>query len=188
MGRPRTRDAVPDMRSHIVTAATSLFEGQGYANTTLRQVALAIDMTPAALYYHFPAKSDLACALVEPYLDELESLPMGRGEAPRNAEEVCALVGAYLDVLVRHRVVARLVSCDISLCLEDELRPRVEAVEHQMVTALVGRRPNIERRVRGVAALGAALAGATRLSPTPQVKEHLLATVLAAAALPEAQT
>lgn len=46
-------------RSQILQAAARLFRDQGYAATTLRQIAEAADMQAGSIYYHFASKDDL---------------------------------------------------------------------------------------------------------------------------------
>jgi AcrR family transcriptional regulator len=67
-----------DTRTRILDAARALFADRGYGGTSMRDLAEALGMTKAALYYHFPGKAQILLALVEPLLDELEALG-GRG-------------------------------------------------------------------------------------------------------------
>lgn len=46
-------------RERIVASAVELFYRQGYARTTLEQVADAMDVTKPFIYAHFPSKADL---------------------------------------------------------------------------------------------------------------------------------
>jgi AcrR family transcriptional regulator len=59
-------------RDAIVEAATRLFMGQGYAATSVRQIADEVGCTEAALYYHFKeGKRALLQAVVESNLPDL---------------------------------------------------------------------------------------------------------------------
>lgn len=49
----RTRDAVVD-------AALDLFEGEGYEETTMEQIAEAAEISPSTLYRYFPSKELIA--------------------------------------------------------------------------------------------------------------------------------
>jgi len=48
-----------DRRRAILTAAAQLFAREGYAAVSMRDLAAALGITPAALYYHFPDKNAL---------------------------------------------------------------------------------------------------------------------------------
>jgi AcrR family transcriptional regulator len=46
-------------RDRILNAAASLFLSRGYAETSLRTIADAVDMRPASIYHHFASKDAL---------------------------------------------------------------------------------------------------------------------------------
>jgi AcrR family transcriptional regulator len=60
------------MRDQILSAAKGLFIQQGYHGLAMRQIAEALGVTKAALYYHFKDKEELFLAILEAYLDEME--------------------------------------------------------------------------------------------------------------------
>ncbi|QKG22428.1 TetR/AcrR family transcriptional regulator [Actinomadura verrucosospora] len=81
MGKPQTRRK--DTRERILDVALELFLEHGYDQTSLREIAERLDVTKAALYYHFRTKEDILDALVgsigEP-VDEL--IAWGRAQPP----------------------------------------------------------------------------------------------------------
>jgi AcrR family transcriptional regulator len=79
-----------DTRVRILDAARALFADRGYAGTSMRDLADALGMTKAALYYHFPGKADILLALVEPLLDSLDAIGdhAGRGREASMREYV----------------------------------------------------------------------------------------------------
>jgi len=52
-------------RRAILEAAKSLFIGQGYAATSMRQIAQAVGITPAAVYNHFAGKEEIFTTLLQ---------------------------------------------------------------------------------------------------------------------------
>jgi AcrR family transcriptional regulator len=58
VGRPRSDGEVPDgsPRDQIVAAATRLFSAQGYAHTTMSDIARAVGLQQSSLYYWFRRK------------------------------------------------------------------------------------------------------------------------------------
>lgn len=59
-------------RDEIVTRAAELFIEHGYTGTSVRQIAEAVGVTEAALYYHFPeGKRALLQAVVESHTPDL---------------------------------------------------------------------------------------------------------------------
>jgi AcrR family transcriptional regulator len=53
-------------KADIKAAALNLFIRQGYEPTTIRDITSSLDITPAALYYHFESKDALLLAVAEP--------------------------------------------------------------------------------------------------------------------------
>jgi AcrR family transcriptional regulator len=54
-----------DTRERIQQVALDLFVEQGYEKTSLREIAEKLDVTKAALYYHFRTKEDIITGLFE---------------------------------------------------------------------------------------------------------------------------
>lgn len=52
-------------RHDILAAAKGLFLAQGYTATTMRQIARAVGITPAAIYNHFPGKDEIFVTLLQ---------------------------------------------------------------------------------------------------------------------------
>lgn len=63
------QDRAVQTRKGILEAAIKLFARKGLLATTMADLAKAIQMTPGALYWHFPTKEDLVLGALE----ELES-------------------------------------------------------------------------------------------------------------------
>ena len=70
VAQPRSRRGGKLTRQHIVDASRHLFSAQGYARTTVRDIARQAGISDAAIYYHFHAKSDVLEALIDADLDE----------------------------------------------------------------------------------------------------------------------
>jgi AcrR family transcriptional regulator len=52
-------------RQRILEASRQLFNTKGYANTTIAEIASAVDIAEGNLWYHFRAKGDMVVALEE---------------------------------------------------------------------------------------------------------------------------
>ena len=56
---------------HIIKAAEELFLAKGYKGVSMKDVADAVQVTPAALYYHFPqGKEDLFLSMLQTIFEE----------------------------------------------------------------------------------------------------------------------
>ncbi|HET6501503.1 MAG TPA: TetR/AcrR family transcriptional regulator [Amycolatopsis sp.] len=63
-----------DTRERIQRVALDLFAEQGYQKTSLREIAEKLDVTKAALYYHFKTKEDIISSLVEDLAASLDQV------------------------------------------------------------------------------------------------------------------
>ena len=72
-----------DTRQRAVAVALELFNDKGYEQTALREVAERLEITKAALYYHFPSKEALLAAVVDSQQREpVEELLRWVGDQP----------------------------------------------------------------------------------------------------------
>jgi AcrR family transcriptional regulator len=111
---PRGRPAGPDtadVRGEILTAAEALFARQGYAVTSVREIAERADVNPAMVHYYFGSKHDLLRQVLDNALEPLAAAiaaMRSSGQAPV-AEIVSLLLGAFsqhpsLPVLIAREV------------------------------------------------------------------------------------
>jgi len=63
-GRPRKSDG-PDTRERLLAAALDLFAAQGFAATSVRQIAEAVGVRDSAIYGHFEGKQAILDVLME---------------------------------------------------------------------------------------------------------------------------
>ena len=60
-----------DRRGDIVAAARRLFERQGYDDTTMIDIAQALDLAEGTLYLYFPSKRELVVAVALSWFEEI---------------------------------------------------------------------------------------------------------------------
>jgi AcrR family transcriptional regulator len=90
-----------DTREEIRAVALELFAENGVEQTSLRQIAERLDITKAALYYHFPSKDDLLAELARPMIGDLEAyVAQAHDAGPADAPD---LLRRYLELCHRHR-------------------------------------------------------------------------------------
>ena len=94
------------MRERILDVSLELFNEQGYDKTSLREIAERLDVTKAALYYHFERKEDILLelhlrlhALGWNALDYLDSLDSDQ----QRADAWPAVLDRFIDLLLSNR-------------------------------------------------------------------------------------
>ena len=60
-------------RARLIDAATELVDKQGYDNTTVEQIANAVDVSPRTVAHYFPSKERMLLSLVDAYADATDS-------------------------------------------------------------------------------------------------------------------
>lgn len=71
-GDPRERGA--NRRDAMLDTACELIYEKGYASASMRDIANAVGVTQAAMYYHFPNKEEMLFALIEGFNGKLLSV------------------------------------------------------------------------------------------------------------------
>jgi AcrR family transcriptional regulator len=95
-GRGDTRR---DTRARIQRVALELFSERGYEGTSLREIAERLDVTKAALYYHFKSKEDIVRSLVEDYFGQLDELIAWAGAQPRSPQTRAMVLSRYVRIV-----------------------------------------------------------------------------------------
>ena len=99
------------MRERIFLVSVKLFAEKGFNGTAVRDLARALGIEVASLYYHFPSKQDLLLALLERIMDDLlEALRVAMHEAAGPTERLCRVMRSHVlfhvlkrkDALVSH--------------------------------------------------------------------------------------
>jgi len=73
-------------RQRIQDVALELFAEQGYEKTSLREIAERLEVTKAALYYHFKTKEDILVSIFEDLARPMDDLIAWGREQPHNLE------------------------------------------------------------------------------------------------------
>ena len=100
----RDSGEAPGTHQNILRCAARLFRAQGYAATSLRDIAAALDMKAASLYYHFASKEEIVTEIldlgVRSAFDAVRRAVGGqRAEAPCG-EVLRAAIAAHLRSLL----------------------------------------------------------------------------------------
>jgi AcrR family transcriptional regulator len=88
-----------DTRQRIQDVALELFAEQGYEKTSLREIAERLDVTKAALYYHFKTKEEILVGIFEDLTRPIEELIEWGGEQPKTLETKQEIVRRYSEAL-----------------------------------------------------------------------------------------
>jgi AcrR family transcriptional regulator len=88
-----------DTRQRIQDVALDLFVEHGYEKTSLREIAERLDVTKAALYYHFKTKEDILVSLFADRAEPLDDLIAWGRAQPNTLEAKKEFLRRYAEQL-----------------------------------------------------------------------------------------
>lgn len=86
-------------REKIQEIALELFAEQGYDKTSLREIAERLNVTKAALYYHFRTKEDIVASLFDDFLTQVDEIIKWGGEQETSHDTRQKIVQRYADIV-----------------------------------------------------------------------------------------
>jgi AcrR family transcriptional regulator len=175
-----------DTRARIQQVALELFAEQGYEKTSLREIAERLDVTKAALYYHFKSKEDIVRSLVEDYFGQMDALIAWADTQPRTAETRYEILGRYVEIVadgsdvfrMLHHNQAAVNSLAAAKQRGDVFRERM----HGLIDALTEPGADLPERLRAAMALGGVSIGWMFFADQVKDRSKLRAAVLGIAA------
>ena len=153
-----------DLRERILDTALELFNEEGYDKTSLREIAERLDVTKAALYYHFKSKADILLALHlrlhdlgADLLTELDGLTDGQAVVAAWPALVDRFIGDVLANRELFLVHQRNERAFREIAETDEHRAANEDIEQRFRRLLANPSLPLELRVRMTCSLGAVM-------------------------------
>lgn len=92
----------------VVDAATALLDSYGIADLSMRRLARELNVSPGALYWHFPNKQALLGAVADRILHAVDDVPGGW------RDRVAGVCAGLRDALLSHTDGAELVSASFA--------------------------------------------------------------------------
>ncbi|NKY50033.1 TetR/AcrR family transcriptional regulator [Nocardia vermiculata] len=144
----RTKDAIRE-------AALRLFSTKGFEQTSLREVADAVGITKASLYYHYASKVDLLLAIIEPIFDDMKRVVDEIEGQPHNERRVREVLEHQLRTQLRHRAIAAMCVRDTVAIINaiGDIYPDMLDMHRRLCQWLAGADPSAEALLRASAAL-----------------------------------
>ncbi|MFK0043164.1 TetR/AcrR family transcriptional regulator [Streptomyces sp. NPDC090741] len=86
-------------RQRIQDVALELFAEQGYEKTSLREIAERLEVTKAALYYHFKTKEDIIISVFEDLTRPIDELIDWAKQQPRTLDMKREVLRRYSEAM-----------------------------------------------------------------------------------------
>lgn len=137
-----------DTRERILETALDLFSERGYQNSSIREIAHRLDLTKAAVFYHFPSKPALLATLCEPLTEGLEEVLERARPLDDPVEVRRALIEGALDVYIENRKLLYVVVRELANVAQHGTFGRFISLIEQMHERFAGPYPDYSVRVR----------------------------------------
>ena len=176
------------MDRRIARLALARFRVDGFVGTSIADLAGALGVSKAAIYYHYRSKDTLLHRLIDPLLDAIDACIQDHNQPRRTARQ---LLGDYLAVLLAHRDVVPLVATDVAVLNHPSIGPRLRAQNQQLQSLLTAPDTSASARLRAEAALGAIwrpLIAQPPLDLTSPAHQHILIDAAVATLQPSRPT
>jgi AcrR family transcriptional regulator len=177
-------DEYPPVARDLLTSAVSCFASKGFNATTTRDITAAVNLSPGALYVHFPSKEEVLFAIIrighQRVLEAITVPPAGTAEA-NPAGVVGELVRRFVTWHARYHTVARVGQFELA-GLNREHYELVTA-QRQMITSVFRSAvsagidtgdfdvSDINRAVRAIISIGVDIVRWYRLDGTEKPEE-----------------
>ena len=100
-----------DVPERIMEEATRLFVTRGYHGISMREIAEAVGVSKAGLYYHFKDKEDLFIAILTANLEQIDRIITQARQTGQTARErISQIIQAILGQAPHQRAIIRLAS------------------------------------------------------------------------------
>jgi AcrR family transcriptional regulator len=148
------------MNTRIARLALSRFREGGFRGTSIADLATALGVSKAAIYYHYRSKDALLQHLIDPLLDAIDACiehhtAEDHTTSATPARAVQGFLDAYLAVLVAHREVVSLTATDVAVFNHPAISPRLKAQNQQLRSLLAAPDTSVAAWLRAEAALEA---------------------------------
>jgi AcrR family transcriptional regulator len=143
------------MDRRIAQLALARFRIAGFVGTSIADLAGALGVSKAAIYYHYRSKDALLHHLIDPLLDAIDACIHDHPTPAASARTARQLLDAYLAVLLAHQEVVPLITTDVAVLNHPAIGPRLRAQNQQLQSLLTTPDTSVAARLRAEAALGA---------------------------------
>jgi AcrR family transcriptional regulator len=166
-----------DVRAEFVAIAADMFAEQGFAATSLDDIAAEAGYSKAAVLYHFGSKDDLLVAVIQSHLDEVSEMIATLEHEPDGPTRVDDAIEAIASFALQRRPTLPLAlspAHDVAAAMarHPDLLARFGEVRERMGRMLVGGEPTLAQSVRLVIAVSGLPAVLIELRDIPAEQLH----------------
>ncbi|MBP2391752.1 TetR/AcrR family transcriptional regulator [Aeromicrobium fastidiosum] len=130
----------------VLNTARQLFADRGFAGTSLQDIADAMGVQKANVYYYFKTKAAILHALLDERVSALEALLESFESEASSEVRRERMIAAYVDnAVTAYRTVAPVDFADPAVRAQPEVKERVDALMGRFAAAVLDRQPTVDQ-------------------------------------------
>jgi len=112
----KQKNIINSTKERIIEAAQGLFSEYTYLGVSMSDIAKKLNITKAALYYHFASKEEIYKKVLEGTFDELRSYITKASREKTSDKKLYRLIKSYLDFGLREKNLIKAMMIKLSPC------------------------------------------------------------------------
>ncbi len=136
-----------------MAAAAELFSANGFAGTSMSDLAEKLHLSKAAIYHHFESKESIFQTLLQSSNEDLEALTNKYKKFPTNSSQTSAILQEFAEFMLSHRDVVRLALSEMKADVMAQ-GPEAHHAMLRLQELLAGKKPTAESKMRARIAMG----------------------------------
>jgi len=112
----KQKNIINSTKERIIEAAQSLFSEHIYLSVSMNDIAKKLNITKAALYYHFASKEEIYKKVLERAFDELRSYITKASREKTSDRKLYRLIKSYLDFGLKEKILIKAMVIKLSPC------------------------------------------------------------------------
>ena len=103
----QSKNAHKDTRKNIIDTARALFSESSYLGVSMSDIAKELDITKAALYYHFSGKEEIYNAVLDEVLNDINAALMDAFKEQTLDRQLYKVIKNYLDLGLKEKNIVK---------------------------------------------------------------------------------
>ena len=103
----QSKNAHKDTRKNIIDTARALFSESSYLGVSMSDIAKELDITKAALYYHFSGKEEIYNAVLDEVLNDINAALMDAFKEETLDRQLYKVIKNYLDLGLKEKNIVK---------------------------------------------------------------------------------
>lgn len=131
----QTKDAAQDTKKYIIDTARRLFSDYSYLGVSMSDIAKKLNITKAALYYHFTGKAEIYEKVLDDVFNDLSLSIAEASNETTTDKKLHKLIKNYLDFGFKEKNLIKALMLKLSPA-DDQITKRITQLRERVVSLI----------------------------------------------------